>query len=360
MLHAVIMAGGSGTRFWPQSRHETPKQLLRLAGERTMIQQTSDRCSGWATSATTWVVTNIAQAKKTAEQLPDLPASHMLAEPAARNTAPCIGLAAVRILQDDPDAVMFVMPADHVIQPQDAFAAAVRQAAAVVASAPDRLVLFGVTPTFPSTGYGYIERAGRTSKDEPPVFDVAAFREKPARDVAEEYLRAGRFYWNCGIFCWKATTILELLRRFEPEIHQRLMRIAASYQEGNSEQVIATEFPLMKSISIDYSVLEKYSGVSVIEAPFQWDDVGSWLAVPRLNGVDPNENSVDGTHCGIDTKNCIIRTTSDHLVATLGVQDLIVVHTEDATLVAHVDQSERIREILAEIKGRGKAAERWL
>lgn len=326
MLHAVVMAGGSGTRFWPQSRQQTPKQLLRLAGDRTMIQQTVDRCADWAAAENTWIVTNQIQAAKTAEQLPQLSAASILIEPAARNTAPCVGLAAVRLLHDDPEAIMFVMPADHVIQPQEAFAAAALKAAAIVEQDPRRLVLFGVTPTFPSTGYGYIERGSRISDSVPPVFEVAAFREKPKAEIAEEYLRAGSFYWNCGIFCWKARTILDLISQFEPEMGKSLEKIAESLRNGTSKEVIAQEFPLMKSISIDYAVLERANHVTVIEAPFLWDDVGSWLAVPRLNGTDPAGNSIDGLHCGIDTENCIIRTSDQHLIATLGVQNLIVVH----------------------------------
>jgi mannose-1-phosphate guanylyltransferase len=352
------MAGGSGTRFWPQSRHQIPKQLLRLAGDRTMIQQTVDRCRSWASPATTWIVTNHAQAGKTGEQLPEVPASHILSEPAARNTAPCIGLAAVRLLQDDPDAVMFVMPADHVIKSEEAFSQAVNAAADVVRRSPERLVLFGVTPSFPSTGYGYIERGSQLDGAALPVFEVNAFREKPQREVAEKYLRAGRFYWNCGIFCWKAKTILDLLAELEPEIHRSLMVIQDGYRSGNADSVIATEFPKMRSISIDYAVLERHRGVSVIEAPFQWDDVGSWLAVPRLNGADAQGNTIDGRFCGIATTNCIIRTSDHHLVATLGVSDLIIVHTEDATLVAHRDESEKIKEILERLKADGATA--WL
>lgn len=358
MLHAVIMAGGSGTRFWPQSRHQMPKQLLRLTGDRTMIQQTVDRCRDWVSASQTWIVTNHAQAARTAEQLPELPESNILIEPAARNTAPCIGLAAIRILHDDPDGIMFVLPADHVIQPLEAFTAAARTAATMVEQSPERLVLFGVTPTFASTGYGYIERGTMISDSQPPMFEVAKFREKPQLEIAEEYLRAGRFYWNCGIFCWKAQTIIDLLQKFEPEIHARLMRIAEGLRAGTEAKSIAAEFPQMKSVSIDVAVLERAAGVTVIEAPFQWDDVGSWLAVPRLNGRDEHGNTVDGAFCGVDTTNCIVRTTDRHLVATLGVSNLIIVHTPDATLVADASQSERIKEVLAQLQKDGRCA--WL
>ena len=351
MLHAVIMAGGSGTRFWPQSRKQLPKQLLRLSGERTMIQQTLDRCEGLIAAQQSWVVTNAVQADPTRSQLPGLPAENVLVEPAARNTAPCVGLAAVHALKRDPDAIMFVMPADHVIGTDEVFQEAARKAVAVVENDPERLVLFGVTPSFPATGYGYIERsaavAGQTG-----VFDVASFREKPQLDIAQQYVDSGNFYWNCGIFCWKAATILNQLKEHEPDTHARLTTIMDSIGTEQYDNVLHEQFPAMNGISIDYAVLERASGVTVIEAPFSWDDVGSWLAVPRLSGTDDSGNTVDGTYVGIDAKNNIVRTTPDHLVAALGVDDLIIVHTPDATLVARRDDSERVKEILDELKRR--------
>ncbi|MEQ9408603.1 MAG: mannose-1-phosphate guanylyltransferase [Fuerstiella sp.] len=352
MLHAVIMAGGSGTRFWPQSRQRLPKQLLRLAGERTMIQQTLDRCGDLIAPQQAWIVTNATQADLTRQQLPALPPENVLVEPAARNTAPCVGLAAVHAVQRDPDAVMLVMPADHVISPPEKFQQALSRAAAVVSQFPDRLVLFGVPPTFPATGFGYIERD--IPLDEAAgVFEVSTFREKPALDVAEQYVAAGNFYWNCGIFCWRADTILKQLETFQPETHQRLQTLAEAIGTDRYDAVLAEQFPQMNSVSIDVAVLEQATGVTVIEAPFTWDDVGSWLAVPRLIGQDPNGNTVDGPFAGVDTKNCIVRSTPDHLIATLGVDDLIIVHTEDATLVARRQDSERIKDLLQELKQRG-------
>jgi mannose-1-phosphate guanylyltransferase len=350
MLHAVIMAGGSGTRFWPQSRKQLPKQLLRLAGDRTMIQQTLDRCRSWADPANSWIVTNTVQAEATLQQLPELPVSNLLVEPAARNTAPCIGLAALEILDRDPDAIMFVMPADHVIQPLEAFHAAVHRAVDVVHNHPENLVLFGVTPAFPSTGYGYIERGERIGLQTPSLYQVKTFREKPHLSLAEQYIREGRFFWNCGIFCWKAETIVKLLEQYEPELHEGLLRIRDGWRSGNRRKAMATEFPLLKSISVDYAVLERAASVVVLEAPFLWDDVGSWLSLPRLNGVDPSGNTIDGLFCGVDTHGCIVRTTNDHLVATLGLRNLIIVHTPDATLVADTSQSERIKQILEQLE----------
>ena len=350
MLHAVIMAGGSGTRFWPQSRKRTPKQLLRLAGSRTMIQQTADRCRGWVDQSRLWIVTNEVQAEATIAQLPEVPRQNVLMEPAARNTAPCVGLAAIQILEQDPDGIMFVMPADHVIHTEQAFAAAARNAVQTVENDASRLVLFGVIPTFPATGYGYIERGELVSSVAPRLYRVTAFREKPHQGLAEEYIRDGRFFWNCGIFCWKAQTIVDLLRQHEPELHAGLMRIADGVHRGRGKDVIAHEFPTLKSISIDYAVLERAQNVVVIEAPFQWDDVGSWLSLPRLNGCDAEGNTTDGPFCGVDTQGCIIRTTDDHLIATLGLRNVIIVHTHDATLVADAAQSERIKEILSELE----------
>ncbi|MEY4188044.1 MAG: mannose-1-phosphate guanylyltransferase [Planctomycetaceae bacterium] len=346
MLHAVIMAGGSGTRFWPQSRKKTPKQLLSLAGRRTMIQQTLDRCAAWVAPENSWVVTNAVQAEAVREQLPSLPVSNVLVEPAARNTAACIGLAAFEILRRDPEGVMFVLPADHVIRTDEAFGRAAQRAVSIVQASPDSLVLFGVVPTFPATGYGYIERESRLDEGSPPLFRVRNFREKPQQSVAEQYLRDGRYFWNCGIFCWKAATIVQLLKQYEPELHAGLQEIDSASGSAGYQQVLEQKFPLLKSISIDYAVLERAENVCVLEAPFQWDDVGSWLSLPRLNGCDAQGNTTDGLFAGVDTQGCIIRTSDDHLVATLGLRNLIVVHTPDATLVADASQSERIKQLL--------------
>ncbi len=352
MLHAVIMAGGSGTRFWPQSRSSLPKQLLKLTGERTMIQQTVDRCRGMIAAENVWVVTNAAQVQRTREQLPDVSATHVLVEPVARNTAPCVGLAAICALHEDPQATLFIMPADHVISPTQAFEAAAANAAELVAEDATRLVLFGVPPTTPATGYGYIQR-GQSLNPDGTAFQVQSFREKPALDVAQQYVASGGFYWNCGIFCWRAETILQRLRDFEPDMHERLSRLATFIGTDDWTAALAAEFPHMHSVAIDVAVLEKAGNVCVIEAPFQWDDVGSWLAVPRLAGVDSDGNTIDGRVRVLDTSNCIIRSTPDHLVATLGMEDCIIVHTADATLIARRDDSERIRQLLEMLKSRG-------
>ena len=354
MLHAVIMAGGSGTRFWPQSRRTMPKQLLRLAGERTMIQSTVDRCSGWIEAERTWVVTNQAQAEETSRQLPQIPAGNILIEPCGRNTAPCIGLAAIQLLQHDADAVMLVMPADHVMQPVETFRDAALRAAGIVERNPELFVLFGVPPTYPSTGFGYIERGPELAdSDDGGAFQVKSFREKPDRVTAAEYVDNGNFYWNCGIFVWRAEQILAALEQYESDIHGRLMRLARKLGSDDWQAALDAEFPQMKSISVDYAVLEKATQVCVLEATFQWDDVGSWQSLSRLLDDDESGNIIDGPFCGLDTNGCIIRSTEDHLIATMGLKDCIVVHTPDATLVAHKDDENAIRKLVALIEEQG-------
>ncbi len=352
MLHAVIMAGGSGTRFWPQSRHERPKQLLKLAGERTMIQGTLDRVTPWIPSENAWVVTNRSQAVETARQLSDVPSSQILVEPCGRNTAPCIGLAAIQLLAKDPEAVMLVMPADHVIGPVEVFQDAARRAASIVDANPNAFVLFGVPPTYPATGFGYIER-GESIPAAEGAFQVAGFKEKPDAERAAELVAAGKYYWNCGIFVWRAQAILDALQEYEPTIHTTLIELSHAIGNGFDE-ALERLFPEMKSISVDHAVLERTAHAAVIEAPFQWDDVGSWEALPRLLSQDEHNNTIDGQHCGLNTKGCIIRSLDpDHLIGTAGMEDCIIVHTPDATLVAKKDDPAAVKELVGILKERG-------
>jgi mannose-1-phosphate guanylyltransferase len=354
MLHAVIMAGGSGTRFWPASRANHPKQFLPLFGEETLLQATVRRVADWIGSEQTWVVTNQAHAAETMCQLPAIPASNIVREPCGRNTAPCIGLAAMLIAQLDPNGVMLVMPADHRIERADLFREAVERAVALVERNP-ALVLFGVRPSYPSVSFGYFERGTGLPDGQNGAFRVASFREKPDRAKAEEFVSAGRFFWNSGIFVWKAATILEALEHFEPAVHDGLARLRPDLGTEGWDRALAAEFPNIKAISIDYGVLERAENVMMIEAPFDWDDVGSWQALGRQSqqSADADGNSAQGLFCGIDSRGCIVRTTGDHLVATIGMSDCIIVHTPDATLVARKDDEESIRRLVQTLRERG-------
>lgn len=358
MQHALIMAGGSGTRFWPQSRKAMPKQLLRLTGERTLIQSAFDRTQPDIDPGRVWVVTNAAQAAATRTQLPGIPPRHILIEPCGRNTAPCIGLAAIQLLREDPEAVMIVMPADHVIAPPEAFRDALGRAADLIADDPTRLVLFGVPPTFPAVGYGYIER-GPLLEGADAAWHVASFREKPDRTTAQQYLDAGTFSWNCGIFVWRADRLLAALKDFEPEMYALLESLRPALGTSAWQSELARAFPQMKSVAIDVAVMERAAkpdsgyGVLVIEAPFEWDDVGAWQSLPRRIGQDERGNTVQGRFCGIDTTDSIISTSKDHLVATFGVDNLIIVHTKDATLVARKDDENAVKHLIAKLRKEG-------
>jgi mannose-1-phosphate guanylyltransferase len=356
MLHAIIMAGGFGTRFWPASRAARPKQLLDLAGGRSMIQATVDRLEGLVPPERTLVITNRRLVEPIAAQLPQLARENVIGEPCRRDTAPCIALAAHLVSRRDEEAVMAVMPADHLISPAEKFREAIAAAAELVRSDPQRIVTFGIRPTFPAETFGYIERGPRLPTPTSAGIDayrVVRFREKPRRAQAEEFLAAGSFYWNSGVFVWRAKTILEALALYEPVMAAAMARIAAAVGTSEYGQVLQREFDAIEGKSIDYAVMERHSSVVVIEAPFAWDDVGSWQALARTLPGDEAGNTVVGKHLGLRTSGSIIRTTPDHLVVTVGLSDVIVVHTPDATLVARKQDEEAIREVVKELEKRG-------
>ena len=355
MLHAIVMAGGSGTRFWPASRAALPKQLLALAGSRTLLQDTLGRLDGLVPPERTLVVTSARLLAAAQAQLPALPVESFVGEPCKRDTAPCIGLAALLVTRRDPDAVMAVMPSDHVIGPVDRFQAALRQAAALVTAAPRRLVTFGIRPTYPAEGFGYIQQGAAlpTAPGDAPAHAVARFKEKPPASVAAEYLAAGTYLWNAGIFVWRADAILAALAERQPECVERLRAIVAAWDGPHRDDVFAREFAAIRGISIDYAVLEHAPDVAVIEAPFAWDDLGGWSAVARQRGADDHGNTTVGRHLGIDTTGTIVHAADGHLVVTMGLEDMLVVHTPDATLVADRAHEEAVRKVVAELESRG-------
>ncbi|QDU79004.1 Mannose-1-phosphate guanylyltransferase [Polystyrenella longa] len=359
MLHTLILAGGSGTRFWPLSRKAFPKQLLDLTGEGSLLQQTSNRAQACAPSENLWVATGEHLVAPIQSQLPDLDSSHIIVEPCGRNTAPCIGLAALQLLAVDPEAVMLVLPSDQLITPVEEFRRAVEQGAKLIQDDSTRFVLFGAKPTFPSTGFGYIERGSALEKTSPTTFDVAAFHEKPNEPTAEKYLAAGSFYWNCGIFLWRADQVLAAIKKHQPDLYTHLERLQPAVGTDDWQSALEHEFPRMPSISIDYAVLEKADNVLVIEAPFEWDDLGSWKALRRLLPADQEGNIVHGNHTGSAKDSVIYSTNPNQLIATIGLEGCLVVQTDEVILIARNDDEQALKELLEQIKEE-KNLERYL
>ena len=360
MLHAMIMAGGGGTRFWPRSRQRLPKQFLNVTGDRSLLQQALDRLEALALPPErSWVLTAEAYRGQTAEQLPSLPQGHIVGEPCGRDTAPCIGLGAALIAREDPDAVMLVTPADHVIEPAQEFRRAVNVAALVAEEHPGALITFGIVPTYPATGYGYIHRGDQVATRQGiAVFRVGAFAEKPAQEKADQFFASGEYYWNSGIFVWKVATILKALKQHRPKLHDAVQRIADAWGTPSQQAVLAREYPTADKISIDYAVMEHHPERLVVQTPYRWDDVGSWLAVERMQPQDGDGNTVLGTHCGLKTNNCVVVGEAGRLIATIGVRDLLIVQDGDCTLVAHRDDEGTVKQMVDELRKRG--LERYL
>jgi mannose-1-phosphate guanylyltransferase len=349
------MAGGAGTRFWPASRADLPKQLLALVGKQTMLRQTVDRLGDLVSPEQTLIVTAERLLPVVREQIPELPPTSLVGEPCKRDTAPCIGLAALLVSQKDPDAIMVVLPADHIIRSGGRFQDSVRQAVGLIKRQPDRIVTFGIRPNYPAEIFGYIQRGARIDQPDEtaPTFVVKRFREKPDVATATEYVASGDFYWNSGIFIWKAKTILTALAERQPEMLAHLQRIGDAWGTPGQHEVFTREFTAIKGISIDYAVMEHAKNVAVIEAPYDWDDLGSWQSLSRLAGTDRFDNTIIGRHLGINTSGTIVRTDEKHLVVTLGLKDCLVVHTPEATLVANKHDEEAIRDIVKMLESRG-------
>jgi mannose-1-phosphate guanylyltransferase len=346
--YGVIMAGGRGTRFWPKSRRRSAKQVLRLFGERSLIQQALDRLRGVIPPANIWVITNEYLQAEIRKQLPEVPARQVIAEPAGRNTAPCIGLAARILAEADPQAVMGVFPADHLIVKEARFRRFVK--AAFEAAEKASVVVLGVQPRWPETGYGYIEFPKGVQAGGMEARPVIKFREKPDYESAKRFVEGGNFYWNAGMFFWRASTVLDLMRRHQPKTATILAGLPPVGSRRFAAE-LAKAYPLCEAISVDYAILEKADQVAGIAIDdIGWNDVGSWQAVYELAKKDRDGNAARGELLAESSRGNYV--DADKPVALLGVEDLVVVDTADALLVANRNRVQDVGKIVKALENR--------
>lgn len=344
---ALIMAGGRGERFWPRSRRNMPKQFLSLTDDgKTMIQLTVERIMPLVDIKDIYIATNKDYRQLALEQLPGIPEENILCEPVGRNTAPCIGLGAVHIAKKYEDAIMLVLPSDHLIKFNKMYLTTLRDACRI-AEKGTNLVTIGIMPDYPETGYGYIKFDAK--EPEGGAYRVDRFVEKPSLEVAKEYLAAEEYLWNSGQFIWKVSSILKNLKQYMPDTYERLLRIQEAIGTEEEEQILDREFHEMDSQSIDYGIMEKAKDIYILPGAFGWDDVGSWLAVERIKKTNEFGNVVNGNIITVNTKNCIIQ-GGRKLIAAVGLQDLIIVDTEDATLICEKDNTGDIKKVLENLK----------
>ena len=346
-MHAVIMAGGRGTRFWPRSREKKPKHLLDIVSNRTIIQETVDRIKPLIKPRNILIVTGRKHARELMRQLPEVPAKNILIEPVGRNTAACIGLAAVHIQKKAKDDVMVVLPSDHGIGDPERYRTVIA-AAARVAEKENTLVTIGIQPTSPHTGFGYMEGGASIGQVAGySLLRVKSFREKPDRKQAEAFVHSGNFFWNSGMFVWKASTIINEIERFLPDLYSGLMTIKSSLGKSSEAKILSTIYKGLTPISIDYGVMEKAKDVFVIPASFGWSDVGSWDALWEISSKDGRGNALAGGSQAIfeSTENALVY-SPNKLVALVGMKDVIVVETKDALLICKKGRSQDVKKIV--------------
>lgn len=364
--YGIILAGGGGTRFWPLSRQDIPKQFLNLTGTDMMVNETIDRLSSFVPKENIFVVTSAAQTPLMQEATSGrIPAEHILSEPAARNTSACIGYAAMEILKKYGDGVMCILPSDHYIKEPENYTKLMKKAIAT-AEETGRLVTVGIKPTFASSGYGYIQfseedikKGTKTDKKGAQVagtrdyYEVVDFVEKPDIRTAKAYVKSGNFLWNSGMFIWQASVIMKYFQKLLPDIYEKLDEIGNAMGTPKEAEVIDNVYPTIPKISIDYGIMERADKVLVLKGEFGWNDVGSWDALQALYEPDENGNVIYGEQVHIGTRNCIAYAKSK-LIAALGVEDLIIVEADDAIMVCHKDKAQDVKKIVEELKAEGK------
>ena len=353
-LYAVIMAGGVGSRLWPRSRSATPKQFLDLLGSRTMLQETVDRIQPLISLDRVLVVVSEEHAETVRTQVDGLPAENIIVEPGPRGTAPCIGLAATVLLDRDPEATMAVCPADHVISDAAGFRQAITAAAQIAQD--EYLVTLGISPDHPHTGYGYIQRG--TALGEvlgTPAYRVKRFTEKPDTATAQHFVDSLEYYWNGGIFIWRASTILAAVEALLPRLHDELQPVASAWHSPRRMEVLGTAWDRVPRTTIDYGIMEKASRVAVVPVDMGWDDVGNWATLSAMVGGDEMGNAVygGGRPLLVETADTYVYTTAGRLVATVGLEGFVVVDTPDALLICPKDRAQDVRDAVERLKEDG-------
>lgn len=357
MSFAVIMAGGRGERLWPLSTPEKPKQFLKLGGESTMLQETIVRISPLIPKENVYTVTPKEFVTLTTEQLAacGVPTENVIAEPGGRNTAACVGLAAIML--EEKEEVMVILPADHVIKNQESFLT-ILQRAIDLAKTEDFLITLGIVPSHPATGYGYINRGDLFAKmDGIEIYEVQNFTEKPDVKTAKQFLKEGNYYWNSGIFIWRVEAILAEIEQHMPQLYTGLLEIKKHLGKPNLDEAIMQVYEKQESISIDYGIMERSANVKMIPAEIGWNDVGDWAALDRLFDKDQDGNVVRAMHMGIDTKNSIIfalHSSDEKIIATIGLENVVIVDTDTMILVIDKSRAQEVREL---VKMAGKEIE---
>ncbi|RKY57551.1 MAG: mannose-1-phosphate guanylyltransferase [Candidatus Neomarinimicrobiota bacterium] len=353
-MYAVIMAGGVGKRFWPRSRKDRPKQLLDIVSDQSMLRLTYERMKKIADEKKIYVAVGQNLTDQVLKELPELSERNLIVEPCGKNTAPCIGLVATHIIHKDPNAVIGIFPADHLIKDTRAFATAVSKG---VQFARDHvaLVTFGITPTRPATGYGYIQYDKKETAYKSAIYKVKTFAEKPNLATAQRFLESGEFLWNSGMFIWKAENILNALKLFQTEMYESMQNIRNAIDTPRYDSVLKKQWATIHPESIDYGVMEKAKNVYVVRSSFDWSDVGSWDAVYEIKKKDKNGNVLIGEVLTLDSESSYIYSRKN-LIATIGVKDLIIIQSKNSILIVNRNETEKVKD-LVELLERKKMTE---
>ena len=347
-MYHIIIAGGTGKRFWPQSRARLPKQLLTIVDDTSMIRLTVNRLLSFSTPEKIFIIASLKLCKMIYKEVPEIPKINFIIEPEGKNTAPAIGLAAIHIYKMDSDAIIGIYPSDHIISGVTKFRRAIKVAKSIVEDKP-ALVTLGIIPTHPATGYGYIQFDRKNKNNGKFDFKVKTFAEKPPLETAIKFLKSGDFLWNSGIFVWKAEIILFEIKTFMPELHNSLEAIYESIGTPQYNVVLDREWKIIKSESIDYGILEKAKNVYTVKAEFKWSDMGSWKSFFDYMKKDKNNNLLDGEVVTINTSNSLVM-SPDRITALIGLNDIAIINMGDATLVMPLDKAQEVKEIVSLLK----------